>query len=690
MRLWLLLLLLPIWAHALDETDLLPVDEAFAITASAPSGDRLEVQFQIAEGYYLYRHRLGVAIDGTTLAPFVVPDGERKTDEFFGDVETYRQSLTLTQALPALTSPVNVTLSYQGCADVGVCYPPQRKQLSVALPTSAAPSLSFSTPTGLNLGTTGAVQDALPEDQAFRFEAIAQSADTVLARFVVAPGYYLYRDKTKFTGSAGFTPQSPQWPPAKPHKDEHFGEVQVYFEPIDVPLKIARDSEAAGSLSLSAEYQGCKVNGICYPVMTRSVAVAMPAGKGAAPAATADAASGESLSLLTALLFALIGGLILNLMPCVLPILSMKAISLAESGHGPGYAKKHALWYTAGVLMSFAAVGLALIALRASGAALGWGYQLQQPLFVGALVYVMLAIGLSLSGVFQIGASLSGVGQSLTESDDARGSFFTGVLACVVASPCTAPLMGAALTYALTQPAWQGLLVFLSLGLGLALPFLLIAFVPGLAARLPKPGAWMETFKQAMAFPMYLTAVWLLWVLGHQIGMDGTAMLLIGAVALAMAAWWWERQRFASAAKRWLPTIALIALAAVPLGMASEMRAPRGGDADAYSRARLDELIAQKQPVLVNMTADWCATCKVNEKLVLSRDSVKALMQERGITYLKGDWTNPDPAISAFLAEHRAVGVPLYVVYDRSGKPRVLPTVLTEGIVTEALESATR
>jgi thiol:disulfide interchange protein DsbD len=639
---------------------------------------------------------LGLSIDGATLAAFEVPDGERKTDEFFGEVETYRQALVLTQGLPAgLTSPLQIALSYQGCADVGVCYPPQRKLLSVSLPAGAAlpgaPALNLSSPTGINLGA-GAVQDALPEDQAFRFEAIAQSADTVLARFVIAPGYYLYRDKTKFSASDGFAPQAPNWPASRPHRDEHFGEVQVYFDPIDVPLPIARTDTSARSMQLSAEYQGCKVDGICYPVMRRTLSVDMPAGAGA-PASVAPAPSvesGNSLGLLSALLFALIGGLILNLMPCVLPILSLKAMSLAESGHGRDYAKRHALWYTAGVLASFSVVGLALIGLRASGAALGWGFQLQQPLLVGLLTYVMLALGLSLSGVFQIGASLSGVGQSLTESNDARGSFFTGVLACVVASPCTAPLMGAALTFALTQPPYYALLVFLALGLGLALPFLAIGFLPGLAARLPRPGAWMETFKQAMAFPMYLTAVWLLWVLGHQVGMDGAALVLVGAVALSMALWWWERQRFEGIAKRWVPAAILVACAAFPLGMAGDMRsaAQTSNGSEAYSRSRLDALLAEGKPVFVNMTADWCVTCKVNEKAVLSRTSIKTDMAERGITYLKGDWTNPDPAISAFLAEHGAVGVPLYVVYGKDRRAKVLPTVLTESTVRAALAEA--
>lgn len=242
-----------------------------------------------------------------------------------------------------------------------------------------------------------------------------------------------------------------------------------------------------------------------------------------------------------ALLFALAGGLILNLMPCVFPVLSLKALSLAESGANDHHARSHSLWYTAGVLVSFAALGLAVILLREAGQALGWGFQLQSPWFVAALVYLFVVLGLSLSGAISIGNRLTGFGQSMTEGEGARSAFFTGVLACVVASPCTAPFMGGALGYAFTLPTAQALLIFLALGLGLALPFLLIGFVPGLARRLPRPGRWMETLKQALAFPLYLSAVWLLWVLGQQVGIDGAALALVGVIVLIFALWWLER-----------------------------------------------------------------------------------------------------------------------------------------------------
>src|SRR5690606_34548238 len=283
---------------------------------------------------------------------------------------------------------------------------------------------------------------------------------------------------------------------------------------------------------LEATFQGCQNDGICYPPMTRSQAVALPQAPPEALVAVAPpaaaAAGFDGGALLLALLLALAGGLVLNLMPCVLPVLSLKAIGLAESAGDRRTGRRHALWYTAGVLASFVVVGALVLLLRQAGAALGWGFQLQQPVVVAVLVYVMLAIGLSLSGVFQIGTGLAGFGDALTRRGGPAGDFFTGVLAVVVASPCTAPFMGSALAFAFTAPALAALLVFVALGLGLALPFLLIGFVPALARLLPRPGAWMETFKQAMAFPMYLTAVWLVWVLGRQRGADAVGLVLLG------------------------------------------------------------------------------------------------------------------------------------------------------------------
>jgi len=458
---------------------------------------------------------------------------------------------------------------------------------------------------------------------------------------------------------------------------------------------------------LQANFQGCLTDGICYPPMTRVLQVALPAGAGAVGAALAANDAGTIAaevaptkeantdgSFLLSLLLALVGGLILNLMPCVLPVLSFKALGLAQASRSHAHAQAHALWYTAGVLASFALIGALVLALRGAGQALGWGFQLQQPWVVGSLALLMFAIGLSLSGVFQFGSSLAGVGQSLTEKSGAAGDFFTGVLAVVVASPCTAPFMAGALGYAFTAPVLPAMLVFLMLGLGLALPFLLIGFVPALAARLPRPGAWMDTLKHWLAYPMYLTAVWLVWVFGKQRGMDAVALLLIAAVMLALGLWWYERQRLGEATTKkmfayFLLALALGALVFATRGPAVPASVTLAGHAVPFSAEKLAQLRAQGTPVFIDMTADWCITCKVNEKAVLDTDAFRALLTLTHTTYMVGDWTNQDPAISAFLDEYHSPGVPLYVVYPADGGPgRRLPQVLTQATMREALETA--
>ncbi len=550
--------------------------------------------------------------------------------------------------------------------------------------------------------------EALPEDQAFRFEAIANSASELLVRLTPAPGYYLYRDRTSFKllGADGLQLGEPRWPPGKPHRDEHFGEVIVYFDVAEFPLPVLRSNTSAQTVSLQASFQGCLIDGICYPPMTRVVEVTLPAGVGAASAATlvaegiaAEAAptgtAGEG-GFLFSLLLAFIGGLILNLMPCVLPVLSFKALGLAQASRSHSHARAHALWYTAGVLASFALVGALVLALRGAGQALGWGFQLQQPWVVGSLALLMFAIGLSLSGVFQFGSSLAGVGQSLTEKSGPAGDFFTGVLAVIVASPCTAPFMAGALGYAFTAPVLPAMLVFLMLGLGLALPFLLIGFVPALAARLPRPGAWMDTLKHWLAYPMYLTAVWLVWVFGKQRGIDALALLLIGAVMLALALWWYERQRLGEATAKKMLAYFLLALALGTLVLASRGPAHPASVALAehavpFSAEKLAQLRAEGTPVFIDMTADWCITCKVNEKAVLDTEEFRDLLERTGTVYMVGDWTNQDTAISTFLDEFKAPGVPLYVVYPANGGPgKKLPQILSLSLMRESLEAAAR
>ena len=717
----LLALLCASAARAFDESGLLPVDEAFALDARAGDPGSARFDFTIAEGYYLYRHRFSVQAMGDSDAAGTLdsPRGTPHHDEFFGDVETWRTAVTAT--LSGLGGGSHrFRVKYQGCADAGICYPPQSREVTVQVAAGSPPTPAgaFSAlpgaaglgnaPSGLVIGgranplapaadALGTDAMPLPEDQAFRFEAIANSPTELLLRFTPTPGYYFYRDRSTFRllDVEGVQLASPRWPAGTQHQDEHFGDVIVYFDQIEMPLGLRRSRAEAGPITLEATFQGCQNDGICYPPMTRQVTLELPAAAAdqlvslAAPESDVSAPIGVG-RWLKAVLFALGGGLILNLMPCVLPVLSLKALSLAQSGENPAKARAHALWYTAGVLLSFALLGAAALALRHLGLALGWGFQLQQPLVVGALAYLMAAIGLSLSGVFSIGSGWAGLGQNLAGKSGPAGDFFTGVLAVVVASPCTAPLMGGALAFAFVSPTAVAISVFLALGLGLALPFLAIGFVPALARRLPRPGAWMETLKQVLAFPMYLTAVWLLWVLGQQRGVDALGYALAGIVILALALWRWEKARWSGSAPGRVVAVVLLLVALWPLWRIPQLVPPSAAaeysdGTVAYSTKALDTLRADGRTVFVNMTADWCVTCKANEKRVLDTDVFRQTLAEHDAVYMKGDWTRVDPAITAFLEAHGAVGVPLYVVIRPGREDAVLPTVLTFAAVETAL-----
>ncbi|MCW0233189.1 MAG: protein-disulfide reductase DsbD family protein [Ferrovibrio sp.] len=410
-----------------------------------------------------------------------------------------------------------------------------------------------------------------------------------------------------------------------------------------------------------------------------------------APAATVSAAGWSTI--LQAALLAMLGGILLNLMPCVFPVLSIKILALvSHAGAGRAQMRRHGMAYMLGILLSFGALAGLLLGLRATGAQIGWGFQLQMPLVIAVLAYLLFAMGLSLSGVFHVGGSFAGIGEALTRRGGYQGSFFTGVLAAVVATPCTAPFMGAATGFALTQPAAIGMAIFLALGFGLALPFLVLTFVPQLADRLPRPGLWMDRVKQALAFPLYATVAWLIWVLSQQVGEKGLLAALLGLVLVGAAAWTFSlRGQMAGATAGLLLLVTGIALYGVarnPVRSAAPQQAqiaPSGIRTEAFTRARLDTLVAQQQPVFVNMTAAWCITCMVNERTALSSDRVQAAFRDRDIVYMKGDWTNQDPEITRVLEQHGRSGVPLYLLYA-AGQTVVLPQILTPAIVLEHLD----
>ncbi len=407
-----------------------------------------------------------------------------------------------------------------------------------------------------------------------------------------------------------------------------------------------------------------------------------------------------------ALFFALLGGLILNLMPCVFPILSMKAMSAVKlAGEHPKLAAAHGFAYTAGILLCFAIIAGALIALKGAGASIGWGFQLQNPVVVAILAWLLFVIGLNLSGMFDISAGrLAGLGGNLSAKGGVRGSFFTGILATLVATPCTAPFMGTAMGFALTQPAHVSMTVFLALGFGLALPFLLLSLIPGLQKALPRPGPWMDAFKQFLAFPMFASSVWLVWVLSQQAGSFGVLAALAGMVALAFFIWLMKFRPEGTVDRILLRALAALVLigAFLPLFILKtdialtreqgEVATDAGEWKQVWSPEKLEKLVAGNEPVFVEMTAAWCITCKVNQKTSLDVASTKRFFSENDIYYLVGDWTNYDDRITQYLETYGRSGVPIYVFYGRRNpetgerpEPVVLPQILTPAIVTGTL-----
>jgi thiol:disulfide interchange protein len=428
-------------------------------------------------------------------------------------------------------------------------------------------------------------------------------------------------------------------------------------------------------------------------VLPDGTAYEIHAPRGALPAAAVTGT--DPAKFLRFLALAFLGGIILNLMPCVFPVLFIKGLSLVESSrHEHSRIRMHGFVYTLGILVSFWAVVALLLGLRAGGRQLGWGFQFQSPGFIAVMALLLFFLGLSLAGMFEIGLTVTNTGSTLAQRSGYSGSFFTGVLAMVVATPCTAPFMGAAIGFALAQSALVAFAVFTALALGLAAPYLLLTFHPVWMRHLPRPGAWMEILKQATAAPIFATVIWLVWLFASSAGVDALSALLAAFLLLAIAAWIlgrWPARRLPSV----FATAVILLAIATPLYALWKLPETAAGPASAaareagwqpWTRASIEQYRGQGRPVFVDFTAKWCLSCQVNERVVLNRPDVQRRLHDSGIVLVRADWTRHDEDIATALAGLGRSGVPTYVFYLPGKPPLLLPEVLTPGLMFSALD----
>lgn len=687
----LALLLAPWHAHA-DEPPAELVKASVVADTSAGSDAWLGVRLQMEDGWHVYWRNPGDSGLPTRIE-WQLPDGWAASDIVWPAPHLFRQGPVANYgwddevvllahltppagAQPGATLPVKANVSWLVCS-ADTCIP-GRASLAADVKVGEASPL------------VAEARKAVPAEAPWPVQ-LQSSADSLALHVPALAGARIK--------SAYFFPQDGETVEHAAEQKLAVGDDGLRLQLTPSSLASAPAKQLEGVLVLEEDLGGSHAKQ-AFTVRTGGTVAAAVAPAPAAAAPVEQAANpAAGLGLLEVVGLALLGGIVLNLMPCVFPVLSLKVLGVAQqASEEPGRIRLHGLAYTLGILASFGALAGALIALRAGGAQIGWGFQLQSPAFVALLTYVLFAMALSLSGVVHFGNSIVGIGNSLASRPGLSGSFFTGVLATVVATPCTAPFMGAAIGYAILQPAAIALGIFLALGFGLALPFLVLSFVPAMHKVLPRPGAWMETLKQALAFPLYGTVAWLVWVLQLQVGPDGLAATLAGLVLVALAAWAWGASRTAGLTMRRVGT-AVGAVATVAALLLVQIPATRGASAtpaatanptanyEPWTETRLAELRAAGKPVFVNFTAAWCVTCLVNERTAMGTEGVKAAFAEKGVTYLKGDWTNRDPAITKALEKFGRSGVPLYLLYDgKSDEPVVLPQILTEETVREQLE----
>ena len=547
------------------------------------------------------------------------------------------------------------------------------------------------------------VDEFLPVTEAFKLHPEINGQQLLLTWYI-APAYYLYEERFILRSSPDL-PLTPRFGQGITKYDEFFEkEMTVFYDTATLTIDLPANTTA---FDLTVESQGCADAGLCYPPYSDYFRVdplnqtvihqQQPFDSAATPQETLDntpKTTSAKVSTTTSpwlpqiIFFALLGGIILNLMPCVFPVLSIKVMSLAQADRAR--LPLHGWAYTAGIVVCFVAFAGILLLMRAGGEAIGWGFQLQSPLLIAALAYLFFVLGLSMSGLLNIGTRWMNAGQSLTQKSGLGGSFFTGVLAALVASPCTAPFMGAALGFALTQSALVCLVIFAALGVGMALPLLLLCYLPALAQRLPQPGAWMENLKEILAFPLYLSAIWLLWVLGRQAGIDASMAVACGALAIAFGFWLINRKARGGwqILRRIVIVLAFIIALLLPWKMLNQ---PTDASSrwQVYSPELLQSLRDQGKPVFVNLTADWCLTCLANEKLTLHTYEVEQVFDDLQVATLKGDWTNSDAQITRLLEEYGRSGVPLYLWFpaQQPGKAKVLPQLLSRTMLIDTLRA---
>jgi len=555
------------------------------------------------------------------------------------------------------------------CLDVCI---PESAQLSMSLPIAASAEDAPG-----NAARIREARSALPRDLGLEAQ-FTDDGETVVIRIDGAPA----GDPYFYPNAQGMTEPTPPQPELR---DD--GSLYLRLTP-GIDYQVAKPDAMDGLLVVNMDGQeiGVEISSV------RNASLAVPSALGTEKAAP-SAAEGEQANIFLIFAFALLGGVVLNAMPCVFPIVFLKAAGVAQlAGAERKTIRTDAYAYTAGVLATFAAIAGLLLILRGAGAQLGWGFQLQSPIAVGFFAVVVFLIGLNLTGLFELGTSVQGVGGELAQKKGPMGSFFTGLLAVLVAAPCIGPFLGVPMGYALSAPPLAAMAVFLALGLGLALPYLFLAAAPQLAQSLPRPGPWMVRVKQLFSFAMFGTVVWLAWVVTLQAGPQSVVVLGAAFVIAAMAAWLFGLAQGKTKAPlmRVAAVVALvIALAPITtLTTVSSEASYAGGSItkEAYDETRLAALQAEGTPVFIDFTAAWCITCQYNKRVVLNLPEMQDLFAKTGTVFMVADLTNPDPVITAAIERQGRSGVPLYLYYNGTGDPEILPQILTTDVMQDTLE----